>query len=202
MTAILRVRYTVGLSNGLLGLFQTYWRPGTAGGVVADASDCLARVRAALVTMQPTYGAGTSFVPQAGVDVLEDTTGALIGGLTGAIGLSVSGTAVGDQMPVQTAYLVRHTTSLVVGRRRLRGRTFLPGPTESQNDPSGRPSTASILPVNNAFNALLTGGTTASFPVVWARPTKLPAVRAGTSGAITSSSVQPAYWGSQRDRRF
>ena len=38
-----------------------------------------------------------------------------------------------------------------------------------------------------AFASLLTGVSTLSFPVIWARPTTTPTVRAGTSGAITGS---------------
>lgn len=199
MATILRVRFTIGLQNGTNGLFQTYWRPGTSGGSNADATDCVARVRAALVTAQAAFNTGTVFIAQRQVDALEDSTGALTGSFTAAAVASVTGTSAGDFLPVNCAYLVRHQTALIVGRRRLQGRTFFPPPGESNNDSAGRP--ISVTAVDSAFNGMLTGGTTLSFPVIWARPVASPVPRAGTSGPITSSATETRFWGSQRDRR-
>jgi hypothetical protein len=198
----MRCRWTLLTPSGQTGLFQTFWRPGTSGGSTADATDIVARVRTMLVAAQPTYSIGCAYVPQLGVDVLEDSTGHLTGSFSAAPVASVTGTVAGDPMPPQTAYLVRHNTNLIVGGRRLRGRTYFGVPGESQSGGGGGPIGTFPTTLQTAFTGLITGGTTLSFPVIWARPVSTPVPRAGTSGPVTSSEVVTTFWGTQRNRRF
>lgn len=201
MATILRVRWTISLPAGGTGLLQTYWRPGTSGGSTADATDCVARVRTMLVAAQAIYTGGTVYIPQLGVDALEDSTGTLTGSFLASSVANVQGTGTGDSLSQSQAYLVRHNTNLIVAGRRLRGRTYFGVPKESDTDTAGRPASAAVTIVQNAFNGLLTGGSTLSFPVIWSRPTTTPSVRAGTSGPVVASSVESNYFGVQRDRR-
>jgi hypothetical protein len=194
------------VANGLGGgshtaLFQSYWRPGTGAGSTADATDILARIRAALNACATVLHNSINFVASADVVALNDATGAITGSFAGAVPATVFGTAVGDAMPPQTAWIVKSVTNLVVGPRLLKGRVFLPGPSEGQNTATGAPITGSVTTINAAFTGLLTGGATASFPVVWHRPGGA-GLAVGTSSAVTAFQVQPTYWGSQRGRRF
>ena len=203
MATIMRARTTYNLPLPSAGtcLFQTYWRPGTSPGSNADATDILARVRAALNAILAIVSTGVIFTPVTEVDALDDATGAITGTFTGTAPALVTCTASGDLMPAQTAWLVRETTNLIVGPRLLKGRFFLGGATEGHNTSLGTPVTGDVATMNTAFNGMLTGGATASFPVVWHRPNPLAAVPVGTSGPIVNYAVQGSFWGSQRHRR-
>ena len=181
-------------------LLQTFWRPGTAGGSTADATDALTRVRAMLLAAVGAFSSGLGYTGQAEVDVLEDTTGAITGTFTGVPGAQVQGTVSGDMLPAQISYVVRANTSLIVGRRFLKGRTFFAGAAENNSGGLGTPVGSTVTALNSAFNGMLTGGGTASFPVIWHRPTKaLPS--SGTSGPVVNYSTDPARFGDQRRRR-
>ena len=204
MATIMRARFTftTGVPGTGLGLFQTFWRPGTSPGSAADATDILARVRACLAALLTQRNSGCTYNAVTAVDALDDATGAITGSFTGALPAATTGTGGLNPMPPQTAYLVKARTNLIVGPRLLKGRSFLGVPDESNNNLNAVPAPADVTAVSNAFNAMLTGGATASFPVVWHRPNPAAAVPVGTSGPITSFQCEPSYWGSQRNRRF
>ena len=204
MATIMRARFTfsTGAIGAGLGLFQTYWRPGTSPGSNADATDILARVRAMLAATLTQRNSGCTYFANASVDALDDATGAITGSFTGTLPANSTGTGGLNPMPPQTAYLLKARTNLIVGPRLLKGRSFFGVPDESNNAPAGTPGTADVTAVTNAFNGMLTGGVTASFPVIWHRPNPDAAVPVGTSGPITSFQCEPNYWGSQRNRRF
>lgn len=203
MTVLLRTRFTFtpGAIGAHLSLLQLYWRPGTLGGSTADATDCLARVRAMLLAAQATINTLCLYTPITAVDAIEDTTGHIVGSFTGAAPANVTGTATGDPMPAQTAYVLKGTTNLVVGPRLLKGRTFFGVPSETGNAPAGTPLTSNVTTLNAAFNGMLTGGATLSFPVIWHRPGGASAP-VGTNGPVINYQCQASYWGSQRGRRF
>lgn len=207
MASILRVRAPISLSNGTPGLMTIYWRPGTGGGSTADATDCLARVRAFVAASSGAIHAGTTYTFNPACDIFEDSTGTLTGSFTGTTPAGVAGGGTGDPLPAMTAWLVKWSTGSVVNGRRLQGRTYLSVPNENNNDTSGRPNAATIITIANAGIAMLTGGATASFPVVWNRPRAADpdhgiTARAGTSAAVTNCSVDGLKWGVQRNRRF
>jgi hypothetical protein len=198
----MRARFQIGVAGGTRPyLFQTFWRPGTSGGSVADATDILARVRANLFGARSTWGPGTSAQAVTEVDAIEDTSGLIVAAWTGTDPGVVTGTgSASDALSPAQALIIKSTTALVVGRKLLKGRTYLPGFTEGQSDNNGRPaSTLSLWSLG--FAGMLTGGTTASFPVVWHRPHPKGATN-GTSGPITGYQAQLNYWGVQRRRRF
>ena len=206
MTAIMRVRFTVA-NNGSKDLVTTYWRPGTSGGSTADATDALARVRAWFNAVKASTVSVCVFTPVVACDMIEDTTGHLVGSFTGTSPLAIAGTAAGDNLPQQVCWLIKWLTSSVVNNRRLQGRTFLPGPGEGMNTAAGVPNPSDVTTHTNGALSILTGGSTASFPVVWNRPlyddAKPPnLLRNGTSMAITSAQCDPLKWGSQRNRRY
>lgn len=182
-------------------LFQTFWRPGTSGGSDADATDILSRVHVMLEAIKGYLHNSVVYTATTEVDALEDTTGALTGSWTGAAPAPVLGTGAGDALSPAMAAISRSNSAVVVGGRFLKGRTYLNGFDEAMNGAGGTPSGIVVAFWNGAWNAMLTGGATASFPVVWHRPTKaLPA--SGTSAPVINYQLQPNYWGVQRRRRF
>lgn len=204
MATIMRARFTYQATGVFsdVGLLQTFWRPGTSPGSTADATDILARVRAMLLAAVTCISNGVTYTAINAVDALDDATGAITGSFTGSTPANVVGTSSGDAMPAQTAYIVKATTNLIVGPRLLKGRTFLGLPTEANNQSSGVPVAANITTLNAAFAGLLTGGATASFPVIWHRPNPNAAVPVGTSGPVVGYQTNSTMWGSQRGRRL
>lgn len=202
MATILRVRWAASLTGTSHPiLFQTFWRPGTSGGSTADASDCSARVRACLLVAANQLSSGITFRQNTEVDALEDTSGALTGTYTAASVANVTGVVAGDVYAPACAYLVDSRTSLIVGRRFLKGRTYLAGCSEAGVDTGGGVPSTVASALNSGFNGMLTGGSTASFPVVWHRPPR-HTTSGGTSGPVISYSTVVGYLGSQRRRRF
>lgn len=201
MASIMRARFSAqptGYAHP--ALLQTFWRPGTSGGSTADATDVLARVRACLFAARTYFGTTCTWHASTEVDVLEDLTGAITGTFVGADPTDVTGSATLDSLSPALATLIKANTSLIVGRRFLKGRLFLAGPTEAMSGPAGYPTIAPAT-LEAAFNAMLTGGSTASFPVIWHRPNPAGS-STGTSGPVISYQMQTSYWGTQRRRRF
>jgi hypothetical protein len=128
---------------------------------------------------------------------IEATTGVLTGTFTGTTPGTVTGTFASDALPRQTQGLVRIGTNTVVNGRRLRGRLFIPGPGEGDNDTGGTPSSGYTTAVTSAFAGLLTVGATTSLPVVWHRPGP---GGAGASSLWTSVTTAPT-WSVLRSRR-
>jgi hypothetical protein len=61
-------------------------------------------------------------------------------------------------------------TASVIAGRTLRGRSFLGPCAVIVFDGAGETSVANRTAVDTAATAMLTGGATASFPVIWRRP--------------------------------
>jgi len=196
MTVNLRVRTVIDGWTGGPGLMTVYWRPGTGGGTTADATDCVARVRACLFATLLQFPSPVTFAVQSQVDAIEDTTGALVGSFSATPVALVSAGGANSFAPTSSMYLVRLRTALVVNNRILRGRVFLGPILSTQVTSAGGISAGAQTSLNNAFTAMLTGGTTASFPVVWHRP----GTTVGTSGAIVAVSTW-AQLGVLRSRR-
>lgn len=197
----MRARFTaqpVGYGHPVL--LQMYWRPGTSGGSTADATDILARVRAALSGSVLYFSGNCVWTATPEVDALEDSTGALTGAFIGTAPATVTGTATGDNLSAALSTLMKSSTALVVRGRFLKGRSYLAGPTEGTTDSAGRPGNAPGT-IQTAWNGMLTGGSTASFPVVWSRPTA-PGAANGTSGPILAYTMETRYYGVQRKRRL
>jgi hypothetical protein len=188
MTVILRVQTVLTGWQGAPGLSTIYWRPGTGGGTTADATDCAARVRAFWVSigsyLTSTFHSQTS----SQVDAIEDSTGALTGSFAATTPASTTGTGSINYAAIPAMALIRLRTNLIVGPRILKGRLFIGPLDEGAVNGFGDPTTNCITDMNSGALGMVTGGATASFPVVWHRP-RVGSV--GTSGPIVSVST----WG-------
>jgi hypothetical protein len=185
MTVNMRVRTTLTYGSGGPGLHTVYWRPGTAGGVTADASDAIARVRAFWQGIRLAFATTMTMDVQTDVALIEDTSGDLVGNLSGVAAAQVIGAAAGGVGPLASMALARLRTGLVVNRRALKGRWFLGPISVSAQGTGGALSSGQVTAIDAAGLAMLSGGATASFPVVWHRPGDNP----GVSSAITAVST-------------
>jgi hypothetical protein len=196
MASILR---TTGRVSGFgdPSLISFWWRPGTAGGSTADATDCLARFRSLWNGLGPKLANGALVTFDGLCVVLDDTTGTLTGAFAGTIPASVSGAGGSSPLPLQTQGLIRWTGTGVVAGRRVQGRTFVPYPDEADNVAPGVPGSSYVSQLATGITNLLTVGTTASAPVTWHRPG--PA-GAGASFVVTGGTGV-GTWAVLRSRR-
>jgi len=180
--AIMRVRFTLTNLEGLPGLHTTYWTGASSTPVQADATDVSTRVRAFWNSLAGTMANAVVIAPVAGIDVLDEVTGLLVGGLTSASLASVTGSGTGS-LPSATMLLLKYSTSVIVGGRRLQGRSFI-GPVSTTVNTGGNPTAGSATALATAA-ALLTSGATASALVVWHRPSGEPPA-GGSTAPVTA----------------
>lgn len=205
MSAFLRTRYQFQDGSGApLSLLTFYW-DGTGATDTAMVTEAHARVRAAYAALASFIvgGANLAFTIPAG-DFVEETNGQIQSQAVGSLPSAVTFTGTGDILPRATQALVKFNTSTFIRGRRLVGRSFIPGFTESSNGSLAAPSPALITALG-AFNTAL--GTTVVTPMsqrVWNRPVKDPVsgvvTRASLSAIVTSRSVSPS-WATLRSRR-
>lgn len=111
-----------------------------------------------------------------------------------------------EQLPHATQALIQWTTGGLVHNRRVKGRTFIPGVTETHNSPLGLPLPAIDNPLETAvatFLSTMSGRLRIwSRPFVQSDPAKAAAnpSRPGSAHAVTTGSVAP-YWAILRSRR-
>jgi hypothetical protein len=150
----------------------------------------VAAVAAFLGATEDQRAASLSWTTAPDVQSLNVGTGVLEGS-TATTPASGVGTAVGDALPPVVQGLLRIVTSQVVGGRILRGRIFLPGPTEAKNSASGAPDSIIQTDYNTAGAALISDANTAW--TVWSR----------THGVNASVSTANMWnkWAELRSRR-
>jgi hypothetical protein len=140
------------------------------------------------------------------VDIIDDLTGALLGSLNGGAAGLVTGTNGTSYESIATMGLLRLGTSTILRGRRLKGRLFM-GPVATPNvTGAGQLLGATGTAVSAAWAATLTGST-ASAPIIWARPVPAPVPPStrpgpfpGSLGLVTTWSM-PANLSVLRSRR-
>jgi len=155
----------------------------TAGGVaMADFIDDL----------EPYVTTPTAWTLLPDAEYVDPASGQVIGTdpITPASGAS---TASGGACPPTTQGLLRWRTGVYVAGREIRGRTFIPIPSETDNDAGGVPRSAYRSGVLSAANTLLTAASAAGDLVVYS-PTH------GQSAPVSSASVW-TEWAVLRSRR-
>lgn len=198
MTAILRTNAVfTGVLPGADWLSSFFWEPGTIGGSNTDASDCLARFRAFWNAMSNTMVTGVTVTFDTTVLAYQDSSGDLVGAFTASPVASVASGGTGDVLPMQTQGLIRWNTSAIVQNRRVRGRTFVPAPSESQNTSAGDPAGTYVSGLAAGVAALMTAGSTGSTPQIWHRPVN----QAGGLACPVTGGSPSTTWSVLRSRR-
>jgi len=158
----------------------------SAAGTPQDASDQVATFLGALdANLATTLGWATENT----VDELDTATGTLLGS-TSVTTASGSGANADTPLPRATQGLAQWTTSLVVAGRSLRGRMFIPGFCENNND-AGAPGTATVSGVNTILNNFVSD--TPAIFVAWSRTH-------GVEAQVTGGSMWN-QWAVLRSRR-
>lgn len=140
-------------------------------------------------TFRPSWNAMLRYEVQADVAVINPATGGLTGAVVGQSATGI-GTGVGEFLPLFTQLLIGWNTGVVSGGRFVRGKCFVPGFLEINNDGNGRPDS----PLKNlALTAALKIVNSDSDFVVWSR-------KNGTTAPITSTQINGA-WAVLRSRR-
>lgn len=135
---------------------------------------------------------GVTATVEGDVSLLESTTGAITG-ISSGTALLVVGTATQQAMPPATQGVLHEFTSIFVGGRQLRGKTFLPGLTINAADANGAPVAAFKTAVLGAGNALITAANATGNWQVWSKHNLV-------SSDIVSIST-PSKFGVLRSRR-
>lgn len=161
-----------------------------------DAVDAFWTALASLMDNAVTWTIGPE-VPE-----LDETTGELTGVQTVTPGTG-AGTDTTDPLPYMSQGLVRLSTTDFVAGRRVRGRIFVPGLTETANTTTGQPSGSAITAMTTAGTNLVAAGGL----LVWSRPfagdpaaTPPRPARAGSKASITAVSGWN-QWAVMRSRR-
>lgn len=197
MATIMRIRTVLSYGSGGPGLNTIYWDAASEPPAVADASDAVARVRTFFDAIKAFYANSMTFSVSNDVATFEDTTGDLTGRLAAAPAAVVVGTGGAAQGPLASMYLVQLRTNLLRNNRLVGGRWYLGPPASVGIFTTGQITGAAQTAHVNAATAMLTGGATASVPIVWHRPN---ALGPGASGVIVQATVWSQF-GTMRSRR-
>lgn len=145
---------------------------------------------------------GTGLVATIDSELLEfDETTGNVTGAGSDLQTPVTFTGTGDVLPRATQGLLRWQTAGIVHNRRVRGRTFIPGVLEADNDSQGLPATSLTGAVQVAANAMLV--TMSGRMRIWSQPfegTDTNPPRPGSAHEVTGAQVW-GQWASLRSRR-
>lgn len=174
--------------NGLSGL------PGVSVFYGALAGNANASLKTFFTSCQSIFPAGLTWTIPGGGDLVDSATGAITGTwINGAGGGQVAASGAAAHAAGTGAY-VNWRTGVVIGRRRLMGRTFLAPIMNSAYDNQGTIVAANLTTLQNAANALVTAGNTR----VWHRPN---AAHTGGQAGVVSVATIPDQVTSLRSRR-
>lgn len=126
------------------------------------------------------------------VELVDPSTGQVTDVLN-TVTTGISGSATGEPLPPANQGLIRLLTGTFVNGRRLRGRVFVPGPTETQAS-SGVPGSSYLDFCQDAIDALLTSGADAGGAQIYS-PTHRVAAN------ITSGNTWAGGYAVLRSRR-
>jgi hypothetical protein len=135
------------------------------------------------------YDTIKSFLPpivkldvEADCDVIEETTGELIGAVTATPGATVTGTAISAGYAASAGAVVTWKTNGVRNSRRIRGRTFVVPLSSNAYSPDGTLQPDFLTAGNAAAVALADSSTGSPDLGVWARPTPILDVDGNPTG--------------------
>jgi hypothetical protein len=131
-----------------------------------------------------------SWTVQSDIPVIDDATGTLVGNWSVGNRFG-NGTNVSEILPRQAQGMIRWETTTVVGGRRLRGRTFVPGPTEPLNEQGGTPVTGYVDGLEGTGEFLRDSPN---------NELRVYSPTHGTSAVVTGVGAAP-YWANLRSRR-
>lgn len=199
MALMQRVRTSWSGSASAGSLSTHYFGPVPGSVTTADIQACVDRVRDFWTAVQSHIATGVNWTVSGVVDVIDDSDGSLFDSHT-VTSRAGGGTLSGDPLPFQTQGLVVWQSSTIVDSHRLRGRTFVPAPLESDST-GGAPVAAYVTALQAGVTALMVTGTMNL--AIWHRPIINSAgvvTRPGSQGPATGG-VGKGAWAVLRSRR-
>ena len=197
VVALSRVRVTwtgIPSGNGVTTLY-------VSGGVTPN----LGAIRSAFANMTTLIPSAVTINIANQGDIIQDTTGALVGTWSAAAQAPLAMTGTGSWVST-TGGLVRLQTDTIAKNRHLRGRVFLAPLVVASFGTNGRLSAGAVTGLQSFAAGLMTA-TAAPF-AVWSRPKTVKApdgtssvVSEGSSGVVTAATASdfPAVLRSRRD---
>lgn len=198
MSTILRVRTVLSYVQGGPGVQTAYFLPATVGGSVADATACVAGVRAFWDGIKASFLTSFTAQPQSEVAQIDNQTGNLVGTLSATPVSLVAGTVSGSYAPIASMALLRLRTGVVVNHRILRGRWFLGPLSTTAVDTNGRLGATNASAMSTAGNTLA-AGVSGCFLQAWHRPSLLTGPGTSANVLTTSAASDLAVLRSRRD---
>lgn len=166
-----------------------------AGDNQTAADEAAAAVSGWITDLQPVFSTSVSVDVSNTATQINEATGTIVD-FHAVDGATIQGTSTADPLPIGTSAIFRFRTNAVVRGRRLQGRVFLPGMTESMVPAGG------VLDAGGIAGLILTAAENLGGPsgvhVVWSRP--VDGGPAGTTAPVTVYDV-PAVLTSLRSRR-
>lgn len=152
MALLHRVRVSLtGLSTGP-GLSTFYFAEGSGSAAAAAIA-----VKNFLNAIRSRVNDGGSMMIEGDVALIEATTGEVVG-VNQVTQDTVTGADGGEALPLATQGLLQLRTGVYVGGRELRGRLYIPAPTEGMNTVNGVPDAIYTGQIAAAGNALILDG--------------------------------------------
>jgi hypothetical protein len=195
--AFIRVRATIQGVSGLPGLMTTYWSGTATPPAVADVNDATGRVRSFWVALVAQLAAGATVSVQQTADYIDPTTGQLLGRVSAASAPALVTSTGTQELPPATALGIRFTSTTVINRRIVQGRSFV-SPLALAANTNGLPSAGALSAATTACAALFSGATSI-VPTIWHRPT--PGGSNGASVVATAAAPDPTKLWVLRSRR-
>lgn len=192
MPNMLRVRAALNGWSGGPGLTTFYFDPGVLTIDAAMVTGVTGRVRAYFDAWKAFFPTTQSAQVEATADILEASTGALVGTVSAGSAPSVVVGTFGTPGPAFVCAVGRLTTNSFINGKRLRGRTYA-GPLSSAFTDSVAPEGGLLAAVQNGLIAV---NTPAGGPglVVWHRPTKVgSSYSGGAIAGVVNTSVSPIF---------
>jgi hypothetical protein len=173
------------------------------GNLFADAAACVAAAQDFWDELAKQMSNGVTYRIEDSVANIDQTDGSLTSVHAVTNEPAKLGLLTGTPMSRATQGLIQWKTNSVARNRLVRGRTFIPGPTEDANFPPGVPGGTFLTNALAAANLLLNDAT-ANF-VIWNRPLMSEGedpvlLEPGTTATVTSASIWD-QWAVLRSRR-
>lgn len=159
--------------------------PGVSTFYCDSASTLLPLLRTFFLNWQTICPSGLVFTFPSGGEILSDTTGIVSSAWSASAPATITCTGAGNYSG-RTGMVMGWTTSLVIGRHLLKGRTFFVPIVDTAYSPDGTIANGSVTSAQTAANTLVGASSTLK---IWHRPSSLGAAD-GDSALVTSAKIR------------
>lgn len=165
----------------------------------ADAGNARTALETFYTSIKGLYCTGTTLLCDSSMDVLDVSSGQVQGSVSAGAPTGITGSGGITSAPRAAAVCVSWNTGTPVGRRILRGRTFLSPTTFSAWDNAGNVQGSMQTTVTNAANALIANAS--ADLAMWHRPHPLTTGNNGLASSAVSAkiNIKGAVLRSRRD---